>query len=92
MIGRKYPHVPTVWAAADGLKLDFQKPGLDPVQNRFFNGWTHGYYINSVFVFTPDRKIRMCLINAPGTFHDSSMADCGIYKVMERVYRETGVR
>ena len=86
VIGRKYPHVASVWAAADGLKLDFQRT----IQNMFFNGWTHGHYINSVLVFTPDGKIRICLINASGTFHDSSMADYGVYEAMERVYRDTG--
>ena len=59
VIGRKYPHVASVWAAADGLKLDFQRT----IQNMFFNGWTHGHYINSVFVFTPDGKIRICIIS-----------------------------
>ena len=59
VIGRKYPHVASVWAAVDGLKLDFQRT----IQNMFFNGWTHGHYINSVFVFTPDGKIRICIIS-----------------------------
>ena len=78
------------WAAADGLKMNFQQAGVDAVQNMFFNGWTHGHYVNSVFVFTPDGKIRMCVINAPGTFHDSCIADYGIYHGMETVFNATG--
>ena len=90
LIAEKYPNVSEAWAAVDGLKLEFERPGKDMVQNTFFNGWTHGHYINSVFVFSPDGKIRMCLINAPGMFHDSAMSDYGIYEGMERVYLATG--
>ena len=90
VIAEKYPHVAEAWAAADGLKLEFEKAGSHATQNKFYNGWTHGHYVNSVFVYSPDGKIRMCLINAPGTFHDSNMADYGIYEGMERVYLATG--
>ena len=40
-------------------------------------------------VFTPNGKMCMCLLNTPGTFHDSIMADYGIYKRMEKVYNNT---
>ena len=32
----------------------------------------------------------MALLNAPGTFHDSTMADYGIYEKMEQVYNNIG--
>ena len=56
----------------------------------FFNGWTHGHYVNSLFLFVPDGKIRGCVLNAPGTFHDSTMAEYGMYERMDSIYRETG--
>ena len=90
VISAKYDNVPDVWAAADGLKLEIEQPQNDAAQNKLYNGWTHGHYVNSVFVFSPDGKIRMTLLNAPGTFHDSAMADYGIYDKMEQVYNETG--
>ena len=40
-------------------------------------------------MYTPDGKISLCLLNAPGTFHDSTIADYGIYTGMEQVYRLT---
>ena len=52
----KYPHVPDMWAAVYSLKLLVQEPGGDRKQNEFFNECTHGRYINSVFVFSPDGK------------------------------------
>ena len=79
-----------VWCACDGLKLNLAKSTNWAVQNRNFNGWTHGDYINGVFVFAPDGKIKMSLINAPGTWHDSTMAEYGIYQKMESVYNRLG--
>lgn len=32
----------------------------------------------------------MCLINMPGIFHDSTMADCSIYHKIESVFSTTG--
>ena len=41
----------------------------------FLMDGVHGYYVNSLFVFGPDGKIYLYVLNAPGTFHDSIMAD-----------------
>ena len=32
----------------------------------------------------------MCLLNVPGTFHDNTMTDYGIYQATEKVYDKTG--
>ena len=87
---KKYLLCKDVWEAADGLKLLIQSTEDEGKQNKNYNGWTHGHYINSVFIFAPDGKIRVCLLNAPGTFHDSTMADYGVYDAMETVYDESG--
>ena len=34
----------------------------------------------------------MYAINAPGTFHDSTMADYRVYEGMEKIYKDTGVK
>ena len=79
IIGSKYPLCSDVWAAADGIKLLIQQSEDEQKQNCFYNGWKHGHYVNCIFVFCPDSKIVLCLLNAPGTFHDSTMADYGMY-------------
>jgi hypothetical protein len=93
-IGTKYPILQEekVWGAADGLKVPLQKSRDWTLQNRYYNGWAGGTYVNSVFVFAPDGRIRICTINAPGTFHDSTMADYGVYHKMEELYNEFGVK
>ena len=89
-IGDKYPLVGDVWGAADGLKLGVESSGNYAIQNMYYNGWTHGHYINNIFVFACDGKIRISLQNCPGTFHDSTMSDYGVYDKMEQLYRSTG--
>lgn len=89
-IEEKYPLLQQVWGAADGLKLHIQQSGNYLIQNRYYNGWKSCHYINSVFVFGPDGKIKMCTINCPGTWHDSTMADYGIYSKLESIYNDFG--
>ena len=89
-IGNKYPNITEVWATADGLQLFIQAVGKGNEQNKYYNGYTHGHYINSVFVFSPNKKNRICLLNMPGNFHDSTMAGYGIYEGMGKVYNDAG--
>ena len=37
-------------------------------------------------------KIPLCLLNAPGTFHNSAMADSGVCARMEKLYTTTGAK
>jgi hypothetical protein len=76
-INMKYPALTNCWGAMDGLKVRLEKAGNSQIQNIFFNGWTHDHYISNLFLFSPDGKIRACYINAPGTLHDSTMANWG---------------
>ena len=90
VIAQKYPLCADVWAAADGLKLLVEKSGVDSKQNYYFNVWKNGHFINCIFVFCPDGKIALCILNAPGTFHDSTMSDYGVYQGLEMVYDKCG--
>ena len=91
-IAEKYPHCSEVWGALDGLKCTIEKSTNDRVQNHFYNGWTCGTYINSLFLFAPDGRIRSTIYNCPGTFHDSTMADYGMYNTIDGVYQRTGAK
>ena len=79
-----------VWAACDGLKLPLQQSKNWYVQNPNYNGWLGHTYVNSIFLFAPDGKIRICTINCPGSWHDSTQADYGVYNKLERIYNRTG--
>ena len=45
-IGEKYPLCVDVWEAADSLKLLIQSTEDESKQNKNYNGWTYGHYIN----------------------------------------------
>ena len=79
-IGAKYSIFDHIWAAADGINLLMQESAEDSKQNQLYNRWKHTHNINCVFVFSPDGKIWLCGVNAPDTFHSSTMADYGIYE------------
>ena len=89
-VSEKYPSCPNVWGAADGLKLLIESPLSYAKQRRFYNGWTHGHYISCAFAFSVDGKIWMSVLNAPGNFHDSTLADYGLYEPMEFLYDRDG--
>jgi hypothetical protein len=71
----KYPSLADVWGTLDGLNLKIQSTKDDKVQSIFYNGWMHGHYVSNIFVFGIDGTIRICGLNAPGTMHDSLLAD-----------------
>ena len=84
LIRNKYPNLVNIWAAMDGLKLLVATN--EAVQNMFYNGWTHDHYVSNLFVFSPDGLIRACLLNAPGSWHDSTLASVSsIYDKLDEI-------
>ena len=93
MISAKYLSLPNVWGAMDGLKVMLEAAGDDRMQNMFYNGWKCDHYISNLFLFSPNGKICACFFNAPGTVHDSMMANMsGIYEKIDQVYVQTGAK
>lgn len=91
IIERRHPALRNVYCVADGLKLYFQSTEDLKVQGRFYNGWQHGHFITNLFVFGADGRIIICIINAPGSVHDSTLAEwADVYSVLENVHRRTG--
>ena len=93
-IERKEPRLSgqKVWAAADGLKINVEQSCDWYKQAANYNSWKEHTFVNCVFAFAPDGKIRICVINAPGTWHDSKIAQVGIYQKMEQIFDEHGAR
>jgi DDE superfamily endonuclease len=90
-ISSKYPSLTNVWGAMDGLKLYLQQAGKHDVQNYFYNGWTHDHYVSNLFLFSPDGKIRKYYLNAPGCWHDSTLANTSnVYNELDEIYHAHG--
>jgi hypothetical protein len=91
VVGAIYPLLSDVWSTIDGPKLYLQQSGNTKIQACFYNGWTHGHYVTSVFVFCPDGTIPIAFFNVPGSVHDSQVAHWGsVYDKLEAIYNETG--
>jgi DDE superfamily endonuclease len=57
----------------------------------YYNGWHHCHYVTNVLVFSVDGRIIHGIMNAPGSLHDSTLAEWGgIYDALEEVYDRTG--
>ena len=90
-ISAKHPRLKDVWCTMDGLKIYLEQSGDPVTQNRFYNGWTCDHYVSAVLVFCPDGTIPIAAYNAPGSFHDSTIAEWGnIYEKLRDVYENTG--
>jgi hypothetical protein len=75
----------------DGLKLYLQQSGNTEIQACYYNGWTHGHYVTSIFVFCPDGTIPIAFFNVPGSVHDSQVAHWGrVFDKLGAVYDDTG--
>jgi len=89
-ISAKYPSLKHVWGAIDGCKMKVAESQNWLDQITYYNGWQHGHFVNNIFLFSPDGRIRICVLNCPGSWHDSIMSEHGAYDKMQAVYDETG--
>lgn len=89
----RHDMLPDVYCVADGLKLYFEHPDDMDKQGMYYNGWQHDHFVSCVFVFSADGRIIHCIVNAPGSLHDSTLADwAGIYDVLGETYERTGAK
>jgi DDE superfamily endonuclease len=90
-VRKTYPMIPDVYCSCDGLKIGLERAGNYNMQWMFYNGWQHGHYLSNLFVFTPDGRIVFCVLNAMGTYHDSTLArSTGLNDLLHKIYQRTG--
>ena len=90
MVEERHPALKDVYATADGLKLKFEKSGDIIQQNKYYNGWQHGHYVTNLFLFSVEGRIIQCVLNVPGSIHDSTCMEWGnIYQRLDAVYSRT---
>jgi hypothetical protein len=77
LISANYPAMAGTWCVMDGLKLQSHKSSDEATQDAYYNGWLHDHLVGSVFLFAPSGLIVACSVNAPGSWHDSTVAENG---------------
>lgn len=83
--------LPNVYCVADGCKMALESCDGLTKQSMYYNGWKSGHYVSNLFVFSMDGRIIMSVVNAPGSVHDSTLADWGdVYEKLRTIYDQTG--
>jgi hypothetical protein len=91
VISRHFPLLNGTWCVVDGLKIPIQKSGDEEIQNAFYNGWLHCHFIGCIFAFAPSGLIVAYTVNAPGSWHDSIIAESGgLYSKLQIIHEHTG--
>jgi hypothetical protein len=73
-----FPALDGAWCVMDGLKVMIQKCG-------------DHHFVGCIFVFAPSGVIVACTLNAPGSWHDSYIAESGkLYEKLKSVFDATG--
>jgi hypothetical protein len=80
-----------VYCVCDGLKVRLQSCSNHAVQGMNYNGWKQDHYLSNLFVFAPDGKVIFCLLNDPGSLHDSTSAEWSdLYNILNNIWTRTG--
>ena len=80
--------MPLIGGAGDGVKLTIGQAISFAQQEPFYNSWAAGCFVNCIFVFSVDGRIRICTINCPGSWHNSHNSDYKAYTIIEQVFAE----
>ncbi|KAH7919463.1 hypothetical protein BV22DRAFT_1108057 [Leucogyrophana mollusca] len=74
LITARHPRLQGAFASIDGLNLPVQTSEDDEIENATYNGWLSEHFVSSVLVFSPKGQIIAANLNAPGSWHDSRVA------------------
>jgi DDE superfamily endonuclease len=86
-----HPLLPDVYCVMDGVKFYFEATEDLDEQCMYYNGWKCDHFIGNLFVFGIDGLVIACVVNAPGSFHDSTVAELGgVYDLLREAYLRTG--
>ncbi len=86
-----FPDLNRVWCVMHGLEIPIQKLADEAMQNAYYNGWLHDHFVACFFAFAPSGIVVACMLNAPGSWHNSFIAENGgLHAKMESVYNATG--
>ncbi|TDL17816.1 hypothetical protein BD410DRAFT_843265 [Rickenella mellea] len=83
LIIERHPLLLGAFATIDGLNLPVQTSADLDIENATYNGWLSEHFVSSVLVFSPKGTIIAARLNAPGSWHDSRIAQPIYVKLLE---------
>ncbi|KAG9087331.1 hypothetical protein FRC07_012847 [Ceratobasidium sp. 392] len=81
VINDRHPMIKGAFGFLDGLNLPVAESSDPLVQNANYNGWLCAHKISNAITFAPDGTIIAAVINSPGSWHDSRVAQ-EIYMIL----------
>ncbi|GLE03372.1 hypothetical protein PINS_up012262 [Pythium insidiosum] len=84
MIELRHPSLENAFCFVDGLNIPVATSLHENVQNAYYNGWTCSHYCSCVFAFAPNGRIIFASLNAPGSWHDATIARDLYSKLLDR--------
>ncbi|EFP88159.2 uncharacterized protein PGTG_12606 [Puccinia graminis f. sp. tritici CRL 75-36-700-3] len=72
---KKFPLLTNCFGFLNGLNLPVLVSDDEDVQNAYYNGWTCSHYCSCILAFAPDGTIMPAILNAPGLWHNSTIAE-----------------
>ena len=93
IVKQRHDLLEDVFAVCDGCKLYFESCANLDEQSMYYTGWKCSHFITNLFVFSVDGRCIISVTNAPGSVHDSTLAEWGgVYDALEDVYNRTGAK
>ena len=74
LVEARHPLMKGMFAFVDGLNLRIFNPGEPDKQNAHYNGWLKDVFCSCLFAFASDGTIIHATYNAPGSWHDQTLA------------------
>ncbi len=74
LVGEREPRMRGCVGFVDGLSITISDDGDPFVQNAYYNGWYAGCRVQNILVYGPSGCIIYASCNAPGSWHDSTVA------------------
>ncbi|KAL0946034.1 hypothetical protein HGRIS_012309 [Hohenbuehelia grisea] len=74
LITVRHPLLEGAFGGIDGLSLLTQISEDPEIENATYNGWKSDHRTNNVLAFSPKGTIIAAVLNAPGSWHDSHVA------------------
>ena len=85
MVQRREPTVDDVIGFLDGVSLHVQCSDDPLAQAENYNGYQGDTMVNNIFLFSPEGKVIYAVYNAPGSWHDSHVAEPLVAVVLEKI-------
>jgi hypothetical protein len=91
IISKRHLYLKNVFCVCDGLKLMFERSVNKNIQGRFI---VAGFMVATsiTFLFSPQMDGFFWALNAPGSMHDSTLAqESGLYTILNEIHARLNV-